>query len=103
MLSHNILNLGNIITLPLQDAANFRSVMRQVGREQLATAETAGAAAGAAGTAGGTAWPAAGAAGGRTEVLPVQWRKQLALEIDSLSALLMPPGVRALREVRRTC
>lgn len=34
------------------------------------------------------------------QVLPVQWRKQLALEIDQLSPLLMPPGVRALREVR---
>lgn len=28
-----------------------------------------------------------------------QWRKHLTLEIDQLSAVLMPPGVRALRQV----
>ncbi|KAK9852138.1 hypothetical protein WJX84_007417 [Apatococcus fuscideae] len=34
---------------------------------------------------------------GRIEVLPVQWRKQLNLEVDTLARLLMPPGIEALR------
>lgn len=35
----------------------------------------------------------------RIEVLPVQWRKTLNLEIDSLAASLMPPGISSLRHV----
>lgn len=35
----------------------------------------------------------------RIEVLPVQWRKTLNLEIDSLAASLMPPGIPSLRHV----
>ncbi|CAL8470099.1 g9641 [Coccomyxa elongata] len=36
---------------------------------------------------------------GRTEVLPVQWRKHLNLDIDVLAEALMPPGVRSLRSM----
>lgn len=35
----------------------------------------------------------------RIEVLPVQWRKTLNLEIDSLASSLMPPGISSLRHV----
>ena len=42
-----------------------------------------------------------GALAGRTEVLPVQWRKHLQLEADMLSRQLMPPGIPSLREVRQ--
>ncbi len=35
----------------------------------------------------------------RIEVLPVQWRKTLNLEIDGLAASLMPPGISSLRHV----
>lgn len=35
----------------------------------------------------------------RIEVLPVQWRKTLNLEIDSLAASLMPPGIPSLRHM----
>lgn len=35
----------------------------------------------------------------RTEVLPVQWRKTLSLEVDALAAMLRPPGIPALRHV----
>ncbi len=41
----------------------------------------------------------AGASRERIEVLPVQWRKTLNLEIDSLAASLMPPGISSLRHV----
>jgi len=37
---------------------------------------------------------------GRTEVLPVQWRKHLHIEADQLSRQLMPPGIPSLRQVR---
>lgn len=35
---------------------------------------------------------------GRIEVLPVQWRKNLVLPGDDVVPLLMPPGVRGLRD-----
>jgi hypothetical protein len=35
----------------------------------------------------------------RIEVLPVQWRKTLNLEIDSLASSLMPPGIPSLRHM----
>ena len=35
----------------------------------------------------------------RIEVLPVQWRKTLNLEIDGLASSLMPPGISSLRHV----
>lgn len=42
--------------------------------------------------------------GMRTEVLPVQWRKHLALDVDSLAEALMPPGVKSLRSMlHATC
>ncbi|KAL0042774.1 hypothetical protein WJX79_010528 [Trebouxia sp. C0005] len=36
---------------------------------------------------------------GRVEVLPVQWRKHLTLEVDAISEALMPAGVRGLRSM----
>ncbi|CAL5218604.1 g301 [Coccomyxa viridis] len=36
---------------------------------------------------------------GRTEVLPVQWRKHLRLDVDDVAEKLMPPGVRSLRNM----
>lgn len=38
---------------------------------------------------------------GRTEVLPVQWRKTLHIEADALCRQLMPPGIPSLRQVQR--
>lgn len=35
----------------------------------------------------------------RVEVLPVQWRKTLSLEVDALAAALRPPGIASLRQV----
>ena len=35
----------------------------------------------------------------RIEVLPVQWRKHLTLDVDSLAASLMPPGIPSLRHM----
>lgn len=35
----------------------------------------------------------------RVEVLPVQWRKTLSLEVDALAAALRPPGIPSLRQV----
>lgn len=35
----------------------------------------------------------------RIVVLPVQWRKNLSLEVDTLAASLRPPGIPALRQV----
>jgi len=35
----------------------------------------------------------------RVEVLPVQWRKTLNLDIDGLASSLMPPGISSLRHV----
>lgn len=35
----------------------------------------------------------------RIEVLPVQWRKHLKLDVDSLAASLMPPGIPSLRHM----
>ncbi|KAK9800186.1 hypothetical protein WJX73_006192 [Symbiochloris irregularis] len=37
--------------------------------------------------------------GMRTEVLPVQWRKHLALDVDVIAEAIMPPGVRQLRSM----
>lgn len=36
---------------------------------------------------------------GRIEVLPVQWRKTLNLEVDQVAANLMPPGIPSLRRM----
>eukprot|EP00887_Chlorella_sp_A99_P003527 scaffold7.g3527.t1 len=93
-----------------QDAASFRAVLAQAEAAERAAAAAAAAAAAtsAVGEAPGTSSSgddgtaaAAEAAGieGRVEVLPVQWRKQLSLEVDAVSAMLQPPGVRALRQV----
>jgi len=87
-----------------QDAVTMRAALRTAERDA-AVAEAAAAAAGVEGavTDGhvvATAAAAASASGrGRIEVLPVQWRKTLTLEVDSLAAGLMPPGIPSLRQV----
>lgn len=68
------------------DAACLRAGLRAVERDADAAAA---AAAGAA----------AGGQRGRVEVLPVQWRKTLNLEVDVQAAALMPPGIAGLRGV----
>eukprot|EP00873_Tetraselmis_striata_P042671 jgi/Tetstr1/462935/TSEL_007883.t1 len=40
-----------------------------------------------------------GEQGGRVEVLPVQWRKNLALDVDTLAEKIMPGGIRSLRSI----
>ncbi|KAL4854538.1 Phospholipase SGR2 [Chlorella vulgaris] len=74
-----------------QDAGAFRQVMRQVALDQsqqgLLDEQTA---------SGEWRWQHVP---GRTEVLPVQWRKHLFIEADHLSRQLMPPGIPALRQV----
>ena len=49
----------------------------------------------------GTSQPSSsnGYSTGRVEVLPVQWRRTLSLEVDSLAAALRPPGIPSLRQV----
>lgn len=36
---------------------------------------------------------------GRTEVLPVQWRRIVDLEVDAVAQRLVPPGIAGLRQV----
>ncbi|KAK9808811.1 hypothetical protein WJX72_004107 [[Myrmecia] bisecta] len=59
-----------------EDAGSMRNNIRQMTMEQLTEAERRS---------------------GRVEVLPVQWRKHLNLEVDALAKALMPPGVGSLR------
>jgi DDHD domain len=63
-----------------------------------AVGDMAAAAAAATATAPPSALPAAPYTS-RVEVLPVQWRKTLSLEVDKLAESLRPPGIPSLRQV----
>lgn len=65
-----------------QDALAIRAAIYQVARDQEAS--------GGLGQGGHV---------GRIEVLPVQWRKTVNLEVDMMAAQLMPPGIPGLRQV----
>ncbi|KAL3144354.1 hypothetical protein ABBQ32_004110 [Trebouxia sp. C0010 RCD-2024] len=60
------------------DAACMRLIMRQLSQDIMSKEQTEE---------------------GRVEVLPVQWRKHLNLEVDAISEALMPSGVRGLRSM----
>lgn len=87
-----------------QDAQNLAAGLRAVEKDSIAAATLAATSPGLLQDPASLPRPdLAGSSrstvSSRTEVLPVQWRKTLSLEVDALAAMLRPPGIPALRHV----
>jgi len=91
----------------IQDAVELKQVIRKAEAAAAAAADKGAASGKGTGNeapppASASASPSSASdptASSRIEVLPVQWRKTLNLEIDGLAASLMPPGISSLRHV----